>query len=110
VPLLREFGPGLVLVSAGFDAHEDDLLGGMALTSDAFGRFAALVTQLSREVGAVPPAFVLEGGYNLQALTEGVAATMQGVQDQAPDWDYAGGVRQVEKCRGILAPFWRGVG
>jgi acetoin utilization deacetylase AcuC-like enzyme len=110
VPLLREFGPGLVLVSAGFDAHEDDLLGGMALTSDAFGRFAALAMQLSREVGAVPPAFVLEGGYNLQALSESVAATMQGVQDQAPDWDYAGGVRQVEKSRGILAPFWRGVG
>ena len=110
VPLLREFGPGLVLVSAGFDAHEDDLLGGMALTGDAFGRFAALVTQVSREVGAAPPAFILEGGYNLQALTESVAATMRGVQDESPDWEYAGGVRQVEKSREILAPFWRGVG
>jgi acetoin utilization deacetylase AcuC-like enzyme len=110
VPVLREFGPGLVLVSAGFDAHADDLLGGMALTSDAFGRFAALVTHLSREVGAAPPAFILEGGYNLKALTEGVAATMQGVGAEAPDWEYAGGVRQVEKSREILAPFWRGVG
>ena len=110
VPLLREFGPGLILVSAGFDAHEDDLLGGMALTSDAFGRFAALVAHLSREVGASPPAFVLEGGYNLQALTQSVAATMRGVREQAPEWEYAGGVRQVEKSREILAPYWRGVG
>ena len=110
VPLIREFGPGLILVSAGFDAHEDDLLGGMALTSDAFGRFAALVTQLSREVGAAPPAFVLEGGYNLRALTESVAATMRGVRGEAPDWEYGGGVRQVEKSREILAPYWRGVG
>ena len=110
VPLLREFRPGLVLVSAGFDAHEDDLLGGMALTGDAFRRFAALITQISREVGTAPPAFVLEGGYNLLALTESVAATMQGVGDQAPDRDYAGGVRQVRKSREILAPFWRGVG
>jgi acetoin utilization deacetylase AcuC-like enzyme len=109
-PVLREFRPGVILISAGFDAHEDDLLGGMALASDAFGRFAALVTQLSREVGAAPPAFILEGGYNLQALTESVAVCIQGVQDEAPDWEYAGGVRQVEKSREILAPFWRGVG
>jgi acetoin utilization deacetylase AcuC-like enzyme len=108
-PVLREFGPGVILVSAGFDAHADDLLGGMALASGAFGRFAALVTQLSREVGGVPPAFLLEGGYNLQALTESVAACIQGAQDEAPDWQYAGGVRQVEKSRDILAPFWRGV-
>jgi acetoin utilization deacetylase AcuC-like enzyme len=109
-PLLGEFGPGLILVSAGFDAHAEDLLGGMALSGDAFGRFAALVTQLSREVGAVPPAFVLEGGYNLKALTESVAATLRGVGDEAPGWEYAGGVRQVEKSREVLAPFWRSVG
>ena len=36
VPVLREFGPGLILVSAGFDAHADDLLGGMALTRQLF--------------------------------------------------------------------------
>ena len=109
-PVLREFGPGVILVSAGFDAHADDLLGGMALASGSFGRFAALVTRLSREVGAAPPAFILEGGYNLQALTESVAACIQGAQDEAPDWEYAGGVRQVEKCREILAPLWRGLG
>jgi acetoin utilization deacetylase AcuC-like enzyme len=109
VPLLREFGPGLVLVSAGFDAHADDLLGGMALTSDAFGRFAARVAGLSREIGAVPPAYVLEGGYNLEALTESVAATLQGVGDEAPGWEYTGGVRQVETSRKALAPYWRGV-
>ena len=109
-PVLREFAPGLILVSAGFDAHADDLLGGMALPSDAFGRFAALVTQLSREVGAAPPAFVLEGGYNLRALADSVTACMRGAKDEAPDWRYAGGVGQVEKSRKILAPFWRGVG
>ena len=107
VPVLREFGPEVILVSAGFDAHIDDLLGGMALGSDAFGRFAALISDLSREVGASPPAFVLEGGYNLDALTESVAATMQGVGERAPDWDYAGGLRDIQKSREALAPFWR---
>jgi acetoin utilization deacetylase AcuC-like enzyme len=109
-PVLREFAPGLILVSAGFDAQADDLLGGMALPSGAFQRFAALVTQLCAEVGAAPPAFVLEGGYNLQALTESVAACMQGTREEASDWGYAGGVSQVEKSREVLAPFWRGVG
>ena len=107
LPVLREFGPEVILVSAGFDAHADDLLGGMALSSYSFGRFAALISDLSREVGAAPPAFVLEGGYNLDALTESVAATMQGVVGRAPDWEYAGGVRHIEESREALASFWR---
>ena len=107
LPVLREFGPGMILVSAGFDAHVDDLLGGMALGSDSFRRFAALISALSSEVGAAPPAFVLEGGYNLDALSESVAAAMQGVGEEAPDWEYAGGVRHVEKSREVLSPFWR---
>lgn len=107
VPVLREFVPDVILVSAGFDAHADDLLGGMALGSDSFGRFAALISGLSREVGAAPPAFVLEGGYNLAALTASVDATIRGVHDEPPDWEYEGGVRAVEKSRENLAPFWR---
>jgi acetoin utilization deacetylase AcuC-like enzyme len=107
LPVLREFGPEVILVSAGFDAHVGDLLGGMALGSDSFGRFAALISDLSREVGAAPPAFVLEGGYNLDALTESVAATIQGVGEKAPYWDYAGGSRHIQKSRETLAPFWR---
>jgi acetoin utilization deacetylase AcuC-like enzyme len=110
VPLLREFGPGVILISAGFDAHADDLLGGMALGSDAFGRFAAEISALSHELGAAPPAFILEGGYNLDALTASVAATMQGVDERVPGWEYTGGVRQVEKSREVLAPFWRSLG
>jgi acetoin utilization deacetylase AcuC-like enzyme len=110
VPVLREFEPGVILVSAGFDAHANDLLGGMALGSDAFGGFAAEISALSHELGAAPPAFILEGGYNLDALTASVAATMEGVGERTPGWEYAGGVRQVEKSREALAPFWRSLG
>jgi acetoin utilization deacetylase AcuC-like enzyme len=110
VPVLREFEPGVILVSAGFDAHADDLLGGMALGSDAFGGFAAEISALTHELGAAPPAFILEGGYNLDALTASVAATMEGVGERVPGWEYTGGVRQVEKSREALAPFWRSLG
>jgi acetoin utilization deacetylase AcuC-like enzyme len=109
LPVLREFGPGVILVSAGFDAHADDLLGGMALSSDSFGRFAALISDFSSEVGAAPPAFVLEGGYNLDALTESVAATMRGVGERAPDWDSGDGVGYIRKSRDVLSQFWRGL-
>ena len=107
LPVLREFGPEVVIVSAGFDAHAADPLGGMSLEGVSFGRFAALITALTREVGAAPPAFVLEGGYNLAALAEGVAATILGAEQDPPRWSYSGGFGPVERSRAALAPFWK---
>jgi acetoin utilization deacetylase AcuC-like enzyme len=106
-PVLREFRPELIIVSAGYDAHAADPLGGMTLEAEAFGRFAARLASLAREVGAAPLALVLEGGYNLWALTESVAATMRGVQERSDAaWDYSGGARPVEAARKVLMPFW----
>ena len=73
-PVIEEFSPTWVLVSAGFDAHRSDPLADLALTN---GDFAAL----SRYVAGVAPqpgrlAFFLEGGYNLQALRASAAATV----------------------------------
>jgi acetoin utilization deacetylase AcuC-like enzyme len=107
LPVLREFRPALVLISAGYDAHRADPLGGMALEAASFGRFAAALASLAREIGAAPPAIVLEGGYNLGALTDGVAATIRGIEEE---WEagreYAGGVRPVEAARKTLVPYW----
>ena len=107
IPVLREFRPGLILISAGYDAHTADPLGGMRLESASFGRFAAQLAALAREIGAVPPALLLEGGYNLNALTESVAATIRGVEEEAPAWEYSGDVRPIEAARRALAPFWK---
>jgi acetoin utilization deacetylase AcuC-like enzyme len=107
VPVLREFRPGLIMISAGYDAHTADLIGGMRLQAGSFGRFAAQLASLAREVGAAPPALVLEGGYNLGALTGGVAATIRGVEERQDDaWEYKGGSRPVEAVRKVLAPLW----
>ncbi|HEX5527694.1 MAG TPA: histone deacetylase [Solirubrobacterales bacterium] len=75
LPAADEFGPQLVLVSAGFDAHRDDPLAGCRLESSSFGRMAGLV----RDAAAgwdVPVGIVLEGGYSLPALAESVVATL----------------------------------
>ena len=107
LPVLREFRPGLILVSAGYDAHAADPLGGMGLEASSFGRFASALAALAREIEASPLALVLEGGYNLGALTEGVAATIRGVEEPhyAPP-EYEGSPRPVEEARKVLAPLW----
>jgi acetoin utilization deacetylase AcuC-like enzyme len=72
-PAVRAFAPDLVLVSAGFDAHEDDPLANMRVTEDGF-------RELSRRSAALAPRFaaVLEGGYNLSSLPRLVAAAIDG--------------------------------
>jgi acetoin utilization deacetylase AcuC-like enzyme len=111
LPVLGEFRPELIIVSAGYDAHAADPLGGMSLEAAAFGRFAARLASLTREVEAAPPALVLEGGYNLRALTESVAATMRGVEEGSDAGrEYSGRVRSVEAARKALVPFWESLG
>ncbi len=107
LPVLREFGPTLILVSAGYDAHAADPLGGMSLKAASFGCFAAHLASLTHQIGAAPLALVLEGGYNLVALAGGVAATIRGVEEgKDATLEYTGGPRPVEVARKVLAPQW----
>ena len=72
-PAVRAFEPDLVIVSAGFDAHEDDPLASMNVTEDGF-------RELARRSAALAPrcAAVLEGGYNLSSLPRLVGAALEG--------------------------------
>ncbi|HEX2070123.1 MAG TPA: histone deacetylase [Thermoleophilaceae bacterium] len=74
----RAYRPDLILVSAGFDAHRDDPLGGCLLESATFGAMAERVAALGAELGE-PVGAVLEGGYDLGALAGSVVATMEGL-------------------------------
>jgi acetoin utilization deacetylase AcuC-like enzyme len=76
VPVATAFEPQLVLISAGFDAHVDDPLGGCRLQAESFARMACQVRELARTLGA-PLGAVLEGGYSPPALAESVEATMR---------------------------------
>lgn len=107
LPVLREFAPELLIVSAGYDSHAADPLGGMALETESFKELAAAVAALTKELGIFPPALVLEGGYNLDALAESVAATIEGTLDDTPPaWDYTGDVNAVEAARQEHAELW----
>jgi len=72
-PTIRGFGPDLLLVSAGFDAHEADPLADIRLGDGAFTWMAERTTTLAPRVGAV-----LEGGYNLETLPRLVGAALAG--------------------------------
>jgi acetoin utilization deacetylase AcuC-like enzyme len=72
-PAVAAFEPELVLVSAGFDAHEDDPLAGMLVTEAGFRELARRSAALGQKVAAV-----LEGGYNLETLPGLVTAALEG--------------------------------
>ena len=80
-PVLREFEPDLILVSAGYDAHARDPLGGMRMTAEGFGVLATILSGLAREVCAGRILYVLEGGYDLQGLATGVTKTIEAAAD-----------------------------
>jgi acetoin utilization deacetylase AcuC-like enzyme len=79
-PAAREFRPDLILLSAGFDAHRDDPVGGCLLDTEDFGDLARAVRLLGDGLGA-PVGAVLEGGYGLESLAVSVAATMEALAD-----------------------------
>ena len=71
-PAALAFKPDFVLVSAGFDAHSDDPLGGMNLAGDDFGSLTRMVRNIAGTCCGDRLVLVLEGGYNLQGLSRSV--------------------------------------
>jgi acetoin utilization deacetylase AcuC-like enzyme len=71
-PAIERFDPGLLLVSAGFDAHRHDPISRMRVSTDGFGHLTIALREIADSASA-PIAFVLEGGYGLDTLSEGVA-------------------------------------
>jgi acetoin utilization deacetylase AcuC-like enzyme len=76
VPALERFQPDVVLVSAGFDAHERDPLGGMRLTTSGYAALVALLDDAAARLCGRRLTLVTEGGYDLTALRACVEATM----------------------------------
>jgi len=96
-PAIESFGPDLLLVSAGFDAHQHDPISRMRVSSEGYG----LLTQQMREIAERCDAglgFVLEGGYNLDTLTDSITTVHEvfdGYEPSTPDGDVSEGAREV---------------
>lgn len=79
-PLCEAYRPGLVLVSAGFDAHADDPLGSCVVSDAGFAAMARAARRMAEACGA-PVCGLLEGGYDLGAGARGVCETLAAFGD-----------------------------
>ena len=80
VPSVEKFQPEWILVSAGFDPHRRDPLGGMGVTEEGFGAMAVRLLALADRFTNARIAFLLEGGYDLAALRNSVTAVLAALQ------------------------------
>lgn len=117
LPVLRQFEPGLLLISAGFDAHERDPLGGMRLTTAAFAAMTSELRAVADDCCGGKLIAMVEGGYDLKALADSLRAVV-GVM--APEFrgevawpalpDAASpsprGRAAVTQARGALSSYW----
>lgn len=89
IPVLYNYEPQLILVSAGFDAHRDDLLSNINLTDDSYFKIVSLIKILACLINLKNDDFygigmVLEGGYNYNGLWASVNKTIR-VIDSLPE-------------------------
>jgi acetoin utilization deacetylase AcuC-like enzyme len=76
VPKLIEFKPDLLMISAGFDAHERDPLGQLRLTTEGFGRLTKMLLEVADRVCGGKVVLVTEGGYDTKALADCLQAVI----------------------------------
>jgi acetoin utilization deacetylase AcuC-like enzyme len=115
-PVLRQFRPEVLLVSAGFDAHERDPLAGMRLTTEAFGAMTMELREVAEECCEGRIALVTEGGYDLRALGESLAIVREALarpDEEAARWPSPSSISPsrgraaVTAARAALGGFWR---
>jgi acetoin utilization deacetylase AcuC-like enzyme len=117
LPVVRQYRPDLLLVSAGFDAHERDPLATMRVTAGGFGAMTMALRAVAEETCGGRMALVAEGGYDLQALAASLEQAVRALAGplSEPAWPVAA-VAPVTTTRGrtasdrvkrAIAPFWK---
>ncbi|MEQ1757925.1 MAG: histone deacetylase [Vicinamibacterales bacterium] len=84
LPVLRQFMPHLILVSAGFDAYKDDPLGGMRVSADQFGRLSAMLVSTAEQCCEGRLVAITEGGYDLGGLEECLQCAVDALSGERP--------------------------
>lgn len=107
-PICRQFEPEFVLISAGFDAHRRDPLGGLNMTEEGFAHLARVLLRIARDHADGRCAAILEGGYDLEGLSGSVLRVLDemGGADldvTPPEYDRRGRLPQV---RTVQQGYW----
>jgi len=112
-PILKQYEPGIILVSLGLDAHYLDPLASLTLSSRGFLEVLSLLRDLSKELCEGRLALFLEGGYNLDAIADVVGCAISRFHggglstsnNEVYDMDCLGKDR-VEEALGIQKEYW----
>jgi len=108
VPVVRQFEPDWILVSCGYDAHKADPIGGLMLESNDYQRLASTVSNLVPSGRVI---VMLEGGYDLSALSESSLGTVEGLMggtlaEALPRTTADASARVLDKVVDALTPYW----
>jgi acetoin utilization deacetylase AcuC-like enzyme len=109
-PVAEQFEPDFVLISAGFDCHRLDPLGGMRVTAHGFSGMTSSLQSIADRYAGGRCAAVLEGGYSVEALTEGVSTvldTLGGSVDTTPSSQGSQATRLLDEIVRIQKRFWK---
>jgi acetoin utilization deacetylase AcuC-like enzyme len=109
-PIIDQYAPELILVSAGFDPHAEDPLGGMRVTEEGFAAMARTVVRCAERSAQGRCVAVLEGGYNLDAIrrsARAVLAELRGTDATLPPAGRSQAGRLLEGIRGVQSAYWK---
>ena len=113
LPVVRQYRPDLLLLSAGFDAHAADPLAGMQVSTEGFGALTRRLAAVAREICGGRVVAVTEGGYNLsalggslRALTAGLAEPGLGAAEAVPG-SRERGERALAEAVPVISRYWR---
>ncbi len=109
-PISRQFDPQFVLISAGFDCHHRDPLGGMNVTEEGFASMARILLRIARDHAQGRCAAILEGGYDLTALKNSVGRVLDEMDGERLSRDIPegeGSLHVLPKIKEIHKRLWK---
>jgi acetoin utilization deacetylase AcuC-like enzyme len=110
-PIACQYDPQFVLISAGFDAHLRDPLGGMQVTEGGFTAMAHVLLEIARDHCDSRCAAILEGGYDLQAIHNSAQQVLDefrtGAAPPPADCANSRGGALIERIRRVQSRYWR---
>ena len=106
IPVAEQFSPDIILISAGFDSHHADYLGGLNLTVNFYGKIISAFRKIQKRIVCC-----LEGGYNLNYLPKGIAVEISQMCDMPVEFDdYVDGRECneiINEIKEVQREYWR---
>jgi acetoin utilization deacetylase AcuC-like enzyme len=112
LPVIEQFAPDFTLVSAGYDAHRRDPLGGMELDADGYAWMTRRLLETARRGPGHRIGFLLEGGYDLTGVRESVQHTLGALFEEPPALSVEQALStqheaEIAATRRVQRQFWR---